>query len=909
MRDWRAYVRSKLPPLACSADREPEIVDEIAEQLQDICEGAIREGATDEDGDTRARAEVSDWAALARDLLAAEHPLSAPPRRFASAVVTPAARRTRFGPVLLEIPALARHAIRTLGAQPLFTVTTIATFALGIGATTLVYALVQTVLIAPLPYREPQQLGFIQQVVPEIAERYPIVGVNPRSFIAYQASCRTTCEALSAVASDRATLTGAGEPAGVIGARISPNLFDVLGAELARGRKFEESEATPGRDAVAIITYGLWQGRFGGDSDIVGRRITLNGRPIEVVGVLPSSFRFPQISHSDWTQRVSDAPDYFRPLAWPSSLRESWGEYDNSVFVRLRLGVTVDAMQAELKSITDADFASAPIHPYPVVQPLSDVIVSNVRRPLWLLLGAVAVTLLIACVNVANLMGARWIARQRELALRTALGAGRVRLVTLVAIESVVLASVGGVIGVTGAWLALHSIVARLPVNIPRLDDTRLDPASLVVALALTAASGVAAAVLPAWWAARVDPGDTLRDTSHTTTGGRSSATVRAWLVGGEVALTALLLMLGGLLLASFANVLRVDRGFSTTSVVAADVVLSGTRYPDDAARARFLDTLLAALESAPEIAVAGVSQKLPLEGDAAVDSMIPDGDTRPIGEQPIANHLRVSAGYFQTVGIPLVRGRLLSPDDRARPVAVISEQAARTIWPGVDPIGHSFTRSDGRIRFEVVGIVGDARIRGLEREAPLVAYVPYGIGTPERFSVAARSSVTEAAAMARIREVVRGLDAELPLQKMRTFDAVVDEALALRRFQMRLVVGFALAGLALACIGIYGVASSAVQRRRTELAVRVALGASVGQVRRLVMRQGLTPILVGLVVGLALGIAAARVAAAMLFGVAPAQPVVVAIVATIVLAAALAACLEPAIRAARTPIASTLRQ
>jgi putative ABC transport system permease protein len=451
--------------------------------------------------------------------------------------------------------------------------------------------------------------------------------------------------------------------------------------------------------------------------------------------------------------------------------------------------------------------------------------------------------------------------------------------------------------------------VARLPVDIPRLSDTRLDPTTLLIAVTLTAASGLLAGVLPAWWAARVDPSDTLRDTAHTTTGSRSSAKVRAWLVGSEVALTALLLVLGGLLLASFANVLRVDRGFSTASVVATDLVLSGTRYPDGAARARFVEAMLAALDQAPEISVSGISDRLPLEGDSAVDSMIPDGDARPIGEQPIANHLFVSAGYFQTVGIPLVRGRLLTPDDHMRPVAVISELAARTLWPGQDAIGRSFMRSDKRNRWEVVGIVGDARLRGLEREAPLVAYVAYGIAPRQRFSVAARSNASEPVALARIREIIRKLDPELPLQRMRTLDDVLDDALALRRFQMRLVGAFALVGLALACIGIYGVASSAVERRRNELAVRVALGASSGQVRRLVIRQGLTPILAGLVVGLALGVATARAAAALLFGVVPAQPLVVAIVATIVLVAALASCLEPAVRAARMPVASTLRQ
>ena len=879
------------------------------EQLQDIHDAAVRRGASPADADAQARAEVSDWSALARDLLAAEHPISAPPRRFVATVVEPAVRRRRRVAFLLEIPALARHAIRTLRTQPLFTATTVATFALGIGATTLVYALVDTVLMAPLPYRQPDRLAFVQQVVPEIAERYPILGVNPRSFLAYQASCRTTCDALAAIASHTATLTGAGEPQGLVGALVSPNIFDVLGIALERGRPFEEAEATSGGSAVAIITHDFWQGRFGGDTNIIGRRISLDGQPIEVIGVLPASFRFPEVRHSDWLQQISNTPEYFRPLVWPPALRTSWGEYNNAVFLRLRPDVTVEAARAELKSITDADFAKAPIHPYPVVTPLSDAIAAHVRRPLWLLLGAVAIALLIACVNVANLTGARWTARQRELALRTALGAGRARLVALVTIESVLLAGVGGVLGVAAAWLALGNIVARLPVAIPRLDDARLDPTTLVVATALTLTSGLLAALLPAWWAARVDPGDTLRDGSHTTTGSRSAATVRAWLVGGEVALTTLLLVLGGLLLASFGNVLRVDRGFSTTSVVAADLVLSGTRYPDAAARKRFVDALLAALEDAPEIDVAGISDKLPLEGDAAVDSMIPDGDARPVGEQAIANHLRVSAGYFQTVGIPLVRGRILTPDDHERQVAVISEQAARTVWPGQDPLGRWFSRSDMRTRWEVVGIVGDARLRGLEQEPPLVAYVPYGIGTARQFSVAARSAGPAAGAIARIRDIVRGLDAELPLQRARTFDTVMDDALALRRFQMRLVSAFALAGLLLACIGIYGVASGAVERRRGELAVRLALGASAGQVRRLVMRQGLLPILVGLVVGLALGVGTARALAAMLFGVAPTQPMVVALVATVVLVAALAACLEPAVRAARTPVASTLRQ
>lgn len=908
MRDWHRYVREHLPPLGCGRERETQVVDELAEQLQDIYDAGVRAGLSHEAADLRAREEVTDWAALARDLLEAEHPVSARPRALAQRVVSrPGPGDTSRAARLLELADHLRHGLRALRAQPLFTLTTVLTFAVGIGVTTLVYALVRTVLLAPLPYAQPERLALVQQVIPEIAERYPVMGVNPRSFLAWQQACRSTCDALAAIGWHTATLTGDGEAEGLAGARITPNLFDVLGVSVARGRAFEEAEATPGRDSVVIITHGLWQRRFGAALDVVGRRMTLDGVPIEIVGVLPASFSFPEIARFDGTP--FGTPDYFRPFAWPPRLRQSWGEFGNAVVLRLREGATIDAATAELRRITDAEFAEAPLHPYPVVQPLAAAITGDVRGPLWLLLGAVAVALLIACVNIANLIGARWTARQRELAIRTAIGASRARLAALVATESLVLAVTGSALGVAGAWLLLHTIVSQLPVSLPRIEDARLDRASLLVAAALTAACGLVAGLLPAWWAARVDPGEALKAGSRTTTGPPQAATLRGWLVGLEVALTTLLLVLGGLLVASFVNVLRVDRGFSTESVVAADLVLSGTRYPDEAARARFLDQLLAALDRTPSIASAGLSQKLPLEGDATVDSMIPDGDPRPIAEQPMANHLQVSAGYFETVKLPLIRGRLLTPEDHARRVAVISQRAADVVWPNQDALGRSFTRTTRQAGWEVVGIVGDAHVRGLERDVPLVAYVPYGVETAGGFSIAVRSLSSPALAIADLRDVARRIDPELPLQRPRTLDAVLDGALALRRFQMRLVMAFAGAGLLLACIGIYGVSSGAVERRRNELAVRLALGASAGQVRRLVVRQGLMPVVAGLAIGLALGIAAARTVGTLLFGVEPTQPGVAAAVAVTVLLVAVVACLEPAVRAARTPLASTLRE
>jgi len=366
------------------------------------------------------------------------------------------------------------------------------------------------------------------------------------------------------------------------------------------------------------------------------------------------------------------------------------------------------------------------------------------------------------------------------------------------------------------------------------------------------------------------------------------------------------------LLLASFVNILRVEPGFSTAAIVATDLTLPGARYPDAEARARFFDQLLGLLDEVPGIESAGLARRVPLEGEGAVDAFVREGDARPVAEQPIASHVQVSPGYLRTIGLTLVHGRLFTAADRGRDVAVISERAARTVWATPqEALGRRFSRGNRDTSWEIVGVVADARLRGPEQDPGLVAYVPYGPkSTQAQLSLVVRTrpDLAPAAVVGRIRNAVQSLDPQLPLQRTRTLDAVLDRALALRRFQLNLVVAFAVVGLLLACIGIYGVSASGVERRRNELAIRLALGASSGGVRRLVVRQGLAPVCLGMVAGLGLGIGTARVIASMLFGVAPGQPMVVGAVAAGVLLVAVAACLEPAIRAARTPLASTLR-
>jgi predicted permease len=908
---WRAYVREHLPPLAGDSSRNAAVIEELATQLQDLYEAAIRGGASAEEAQACVHAEVTDWDALARDLTQAHNPAAAPVRSLVEAVF-PRSPGLPFAAAFGALMRDTRHAVRSLRGQPLVTSTTLLTFALGIGATTVAFALVQSVLLRPLPYREPDRLVWVQQTVPEIAHQYPMVGVNARSFTRWQESCRTSCDSMAAFAADVATLTGMGEPEGLVGARVSPSLFEVIGVGPVHGRAFTAAEADPGNDRVVMLSYDFWQRRFGGDRGVIGRTIRLDDVPLEIVGVLSSTFRFPEVAHRDLSGRIVNAPAYLRPLGWSEEQRTSWGEYDNAVVLRLRDGASVEAARAELTSLTSAEFAQAPIHPFPVVEPLAATITSDARRPLWLLLGAVLSALLIACVNVSNLLLARWMTRRREFAIRTAVGASRAHLASLVGVESVLLAATGGLLGAAGAWLALDAIVARVPLAIPRLHDVRLDMTALAFAAGLTGVCAVLCSVLPAWRAAGVAPGDTLKAAARTTTDSGRWAGVRRWLVSAEVALTTMLLVVGGLLLASFVNVLRVEPGFSTTAIVAIDLTLPGARYPDAEARARFFDQLLDTLEEVPGIESAGLARKVPLEGEGAVDAFVRDGDARPISEQPIASHVQVSPDYLRTIDVTLVHGRLLTAADRGRDVAVISERAARAVWSSPqDAVGRRFTRGNRDVSWEIVGVVADARLRGLEQEPGLVAYVPYGPkDTQSQLSLVVRTrpDLAPAAVVGRIRDAVQSLDPQLPLQRTRTLVDVLDRALGLRRFQLHLVVAFAAVGLLLACIGIYGVSASGVERRRNELAIRLALGASSGGVRRLVVGQGLAPVCLGLAVGLVLGVGAARVVGATLFGVTPDEPIVIGTVAAGVLVVAIAACLEPAIRAARVPLASTLR-
>ena len=789
--------------------------------------------------------------------------------------------------------------LRSLRHSPLFTAVTVATLSLGIGATTAIFSFVDGILLSPLGYRQPDRLMTVQIAIPELADRFPVLPVNALSIDAWQRNCQVTCRELTALQPVSVVVTGDGAPEPLRGARVSLGFFELLGIEPLLGRVFEDADSEAAAARVAVLTHGLWQRRYGGDLAVLGRIIVLDDQPVEVVGVLPASFWFPRFAdltpvESGW----SDRPEFFEPLAWSESQLRSPGAFDYPTLLRLPPDVTPAQATVELNGILDGEYAAAPIHPRALVRPLVDQVVGDARRPLWFLLAAVVAVLLVACANVSNLFGARWLERRRELALRRALGAPP-RDATLRALrESLLVASAGGLGGVLMANGVLRALVAAAPIDLPRLDAVTIDGTVLAVSFGVTLACGMLCALVPAWHAGRVAPLETLnvRDAAA-----RRRSTAPGLLVGLQTGLCLGLITVTGLLLASFVRVMQVDRGFSIDRVLAADLQLSRLRYPDGSDVTRVYGELLSRLESMPAIRSVGIVQRLPLEGHAFIETLSRMDDTRPSLERPVANFRIVSPDYLQAMGIAVTSGRMFTEDDRARRPIVISERAARTLWPGEDAIGRLVHRGGGE-PFEVVGVVADARVVDLENAAGLVAYVPYWILPRRQTTLVVRTETGPLTLVAAVTEAVSAIDPALPVHNIRTMDRVLSDAVATRRFQLTLTVGFALAGLLLVGLGVYGVVASAVERRRSEIAVRLALGATAGSVFGMALGQGMRPVVVGAVAGLVTAAAAGRAMAALLYEVAPHDWTVLASATLVVLGGGVAACLAPAVRAVRTP-------
>jgi putative ABC transport system permease protein len=793
-----------------------------------------------------------------------------------------------------------RFALRILRKNPGFSAAALATLALGIGATTAMFSAVDHVLLRPLAYDRPDRLYAVHE------GRIPVNGTH----FEYWRRHAQSFEHMALIGRVTHNLTGSGDPELLSGARVSPALFPMLGIPPLVGRTFIEEEDQSGHDAVVLLDHDLWQGRFAADPNVVGRRILLDGRSYEVVGVLPADFRFPKLSDLFRLTVSAERPQFWKPFALGQDERAPLGDFNFACIVSLRPGVSPSSAFGELRSLQALLSAQLPqkFELESALVPLQDQITGRSRTGLEVLLAAVGIVLLIGCVNLANLLLTRASGRRREIAIRAAIGASRARLARQMLVESLLLSSIGGALGAALAYGAVRVLARSAPVNLPRLDEIHVDIRVLLFTMAISLAAGLLFGILPAWRVSRTDPQDAVKATTRTATPGARSARVRSVLVAVEVGLSAACLVAGGLLLHSLVKLMNVDAGFDARRVVTVGLNLPTTRYLEPQARATFMRRVLEGVQALPGVSAAGVSNMLPLGGEGGNNSVTPEGAAPSGTLPPVADIRLVNTDYFRTMGIPVERGRLFDETDGDHPVVLVSALTARRLWPEQDPIGRRLQLGNSSL-MRVTGVVGDIRGVSLTREPSLTVYVPYWQRSRNRLSLVVRTDVEGVAIASGVRGVIRRIDPELPVPAVRTMEELVALSVAQQRFQTTLVLLFGMAAALLASIGIYGVISYSVTQRTSELGIRMALGAHPGSIRAMVMRQGLVPVLAGLAGGLGVSMIAGRLMSDLLFGVRAIDPPTMAAVVVVLAGVAGVAGYVPARRATRIDPVTALRQ
>jgi predicted permease len=804
-----------------------------------------------------------------------------------------------------------RFALRLLTRNPGFSVVAIATLALGIGANTAIFSVVDHVLLRPLPYRDSDRLYVVHEVVPQFAHVAPLVPVNAMHFRAWRRHVRSF-DRMALIGGVALNLTGTGDPERLAGARVSPALFAMLGVRPQLGRLFVEAEDRPGRDAVVVIDHELWKLRFGADPRVLGRKVVLDGRPYEVIGVLPPDFRFPKLA-SLYAMTIAEArPQIWKPFALKDDELETMGDFNYACIVSLRPGVSLAQAAAELGAAqkTISDTVGEHIELLASLVPLQDQITGRSRTGLHLLLGAVGVVLLIGCVNIANLLLAQTTGRRREIAIRSAIGASGARLVRQMLVESLVLSLIGGAGGVFVSYTAVEAIRLWAPIDLPRLDEVAVDARVLLFGVALSVAAGLLCGLLPALRFARADPQDAMKAGARGTTASPRHARVRTLLVAGEIALSTVCLSAAGLLLHSYVKLLAVDAGFDAQQVVTVEINLPPSRYPDLPRRSALLRSALDAVRMVPGVTSVGVSNQLPLGGEGGNNLVAPEGFTGSFTDRPLADIRQVNPDYFRTLGVPLRSGRVFAEADRAYLVALVSALAAERLWPGQDPVGKRMQMGgDDTPLLQVIGVVGDVRGISLDKAPTMTVYVPYWQRFQSQALLAVRTPLDTGVVASDVRLALRRIDPELPIPAFRTMEDIVSVSVAERRFQTELVMLFGLVAALLASLGIYGVVSYSVAQRTGELGIRMALGAVPAGLRWLMLRQCLVPVAAGLACGLAASAMTGRLLSSLLFGVRAVDPVTITAVALGSSAIAAVAGYIPARRATRVDPVVALRQ
>jgi predicted permease len=801
-----------------------------------------------------------------------------------------------------------RFGLRMLRKNPGFTAVAVFTLALGIGANTAIFSVVNGVLLKPLPYPEPERLVRVFQSITVL----PKAPMSPADFRDYREQ-NTSFESIAGYFRQDLELAQEERAERLMGMRASSGYFRTLGLQPALGREFTREEEVPDDSAVVILSHGLWLRSFGGDPNIVGKTIRLSGKSFTIVGVAPAGL-----------QHVGGG---YRPLPhgesvdvwWPMRLGPNRPRSAHIVNVvgRLKPGVTRQKAEAELDLIA-ARLAEQHPDPYKKVtltQPLREEIVEGSQKTLLLLLGAVFLVLLIACVNVANLTLARAAAREREIAVRLALGAGRARIVRQLLIESLTLAAMGALLGLLLAKLAIDALIRLGPEQLPRLEMISLDGRILAFALIISVLTGLLFGMAPALQSLKINLNESLKEGGRAASGGRRQRRARGALVVAEVALALALLLGAGLLMRSFLKLQQTDPGFNPEGVLTMSVVLPGARYEYGAPQISFLQRLVERVSALPGVRSAGVTSDLPWTGyQNRGGGFTIEGKTFPPDQEPQAQYHFLSADYMRTIGVPLLVGRWFDARDRrgANPVILINQAMARKYWTGEDAVGKRIGISEASrkdvIWTQVVGVIGDVKDYPNSAEAEPAYYYPITQEPYPEVSLAVRADKDPMSLVEAVRLEVRALDREMPISEVKTLETVAAAAVAGRRFMLLLVSSFALTALALAAIGIYGVTSYLVAHRTHEIGVRIALGANSFDVLKLALRQGMALALAGIGAGLALALAATRLMANLLYGVGATDPLTFVAVPLFLIGVAFAACYLPARRATKVDPMVALR-
>ncbi|MBV9768758.1 MAG: ABC transporter permease [Bryobacterales bacterium] len=791
-----------------------------------------------------------------------------------------------------------------------FSAAVISTMAVGLGSVTAMFSIVNGVLLKPLDYRQPDQLylaRILSHALSRTAKTFP---VNPRFGYEWRLHCHS-CESVALLRGDEFTVTGAGDPKRIPGLVVSYNFFKTLGVQPSLGRDFSPEEELPGDSHVVILADSIWRSRFKNDPNVIGRTIFIEGEPNRIVGVMPATLRLPK--GEQWGPLFAHTfpPVIFRPLGIDISTQRGVNNLSFSSLVRLKSGTRPEQAASEMNAEI-ADFARQfTIDIKTTLVPLRDQMTEGARFGLLLLLATVAILFLIVCVNVGTLILVRTTGRYREATLRVALGASRGDLFALVMEETLVFTVVGALVGLLLAFVGLKLFVAAAPIDLPRINNVQMDWRVLTVAAAAVLVSVVISGLIPAWRIARLQPQEVLKSgAANLTESGRRLLT-RELMVVFEITLSTVLLMIGAVLVLSFIRLMRVDPGFHTEHIVIQNVSLDSKKYQTPGARTRFIDEALRGLGEIAAIESASVSNEIPLRGESMLAPLSDPNQGAISDKTPTANFRFVDSNYFRTLGISLKEGRFYGEADRNHQVIILSTQAARSLWPNENPIGQHLRSVVGSCfncpPAQVIGVVADSS-EELGKQPPLMAYEPYWAADLGEMSFLVRTETSPAGVISAIREVLRSVDPEVPIGQTQTMEQIVEQSMALRRFQVYLAVAFAAAALLLVSFGVYGVISFVIAQRTPEIGIRLALGARQHQLIVMVMGRGLLPVLGGLLGGVLCGIFICRLFVSQLYGVTSHDSTAIMTVIIVMIVVSSVACWAPAQRAARIDPSRALR-